>query len=448
MMRQWLTALAALALATTPAAAQEGSPAGAVPAARLTARRVALRSAVGGALVVVRSAEARHDTDHAQDSFFRQDDDFFYLTGLEEAGAVLVGSAAVGWVLYLPERIPSREQWSGVRLGPGPDAARLTGITDVRPVARLAAEAPSLAAGAGADSATLLVGGAAPKACAQRGGACPDPLLASVLTATPGRVAVLAPYTAALRLVKDEDELARLRRAAAITVAGEQAALELAAPGEHEYDLEAAIEAAFRRGGAERVGFPTIVGSGPNSTVLHYDQNRRQLAAGDLVVMDVGAEFGYYTADVTRTIPVSGTFTERQRALYELVLGTQQAVIDAVRPGGSLMQLELVARNYMRAHSGTLCGASCDQYFIHGVSHWLGLDVHDVGVMGTPFQPGMVLTVEPGVYLPAEGLGVRIEDDVLVTAGGHEVLSVGGPKTAAEIEQAMRAARGARAGTR
>ena len=240
-------------------------------------------------------------------------------------------------------------------------------------------------------------------------------------------------------MIKDPDELRRLRRAIAITGDGLRAAMELAEPGMYEYELEARLEYVFRRAGAERVGFPSIIGSGPNSTTLHYDRNRRQTRDGDLVVMDVGAEFGYQTADVTRTIPISGRFTPRQRALYDLVLGAQQAAIDSVRPGMDLLQLNRIARDYMRIHSDTLCGAApCDRYFTHGLSHWLGMDVHDVGSYSAVLAPGMVLTVEPGLYIPEEQLGIRIEDDVLVTAGGSEVLSAGIPRVAGQVEAIMR----------
>jgi Xaa-Pro aminopeptidase len=198
------------------------------------------------------------------------------------------------------------------------------------------------------------------------------------------------------------------------------------------------VEYGFRRRGAERLGFPSIVGSGPNGTTLHYDDNRRRTRPGELVVMDVGAEHGYYSADVTRTIPISGKFTPRQRQLYQVVLGAQQAAIDSVRPGTDLATLNRIAREHMRLHSGSLCGeSSCDRYFIHGLSHWLGMDVHDVGSFTRPLQPGMVLTIEPGIYIPAESLGIRIEDDVLVTPSGGEVLSAGIPRTVEEIEQAV-----------
>jgi Xaa-Pro aminopeptidase len=162
------------------------------------------------------------------------------------------------------------------------------------------------------------------------------------------------------------------------------------------------------------------------------------MAAGELVVMDIGAEFGYFSADITRTIPVSGTFTPRQRAIYELVLGAQEAALAATRPGVTVGELTRIARTYMRDHSGDLCGqVTCDHYFVHGLSHWLGMDVHDVGDYSTPLAPGMVITIEPGIYLSEEGLGVRIEDDVLVTANGAELLSGSAPRQVEEIERLM-----------
>ncbi|HEX9328923.1 MAG TPA: M24B family metallopeptidase, partial [Reyranella sp.] len=238
--------------------------------------------------------------------------------------------------------------------------------------------------------------------------------------------------------VKDADEIARLRKAIDISALGHVAGMQAARPGMWEYEIEAAVEAAFRRNGADRVGYPSIVGSGPNSTTLHYDVSRRQTRDGDLVVVDAGAEWGQYTADVTRTFPVNGKFTSRQKAIYDLVLAAQQAAFDSTRPGATVAQLDRMAREYMRAHSGSLCGAdTCDAYFIHGLSHWLGMDVHDVGDYRTPLKPGMVLTLEPGIYLTQEALGVRIEDDVLVTAAGAEWLSAKAPKTTAEIERLM-----------
>jgi Xaa-Pro aminopeptidase len=242
-----------------------------------------------------------------------------------------------------------------------------------------------------------------------------------------------------MRLIKDAEELRRLQTAVDVTMAGHLAAMRAARPGVHEYELEAALEAEFRRNGADRVGYPSIVGSGINGTTLHYDTNRRRTEDGDLVVIDAAAEWGQYTADITRTFPVNGRFTPRQKAIYDLVLATQQAAFDAIQVGvTTLGDLGRVSREYMKAHSGTLCGErTCDAYYIHGLGHWIGMDVHDVGDYSTPLQPGMTFTLEPGIYLPDERLGVRIEDDVVITAAGPRWMSAG-LRTTAEIERAMR----------
>jgi Xaa-Pro aminopeptidase len=434
----WLGLWWALAAAApAPAWPQAGAPAGPVPVERLSARRAALMERIGTGVAVFRSARLRSiERDYPQDSDYREDSDVFYLTGLEAPGAWLVlvarPSAPDSAILYLPEREPGSEQWIGAFLGPGPEATRLSGIADVRPASEMEKDLERTVLG--------------PASSARKGalylkrGSRDSPVIRRLLHAAGGRVTVrdLEDELAPLRQIKDEDEIGRLRRA--ITITGE-AILETMAnarPGMYEYELEGRIEYGFRRRGAERVGFPSIVGSGPNGTTLHYDENRRRTRPGELVVMDVGAEHGYYSADITRTIPISGRFTSRQRQLYELVLGAQQAAIDSVRPGTDLPTLNRVARDYMRRNSGQLCGGSgCERYFVHGLCHWLGMDVHDVGVFSRPLEPGMVFTIEPGIYIPAESLGIRIEDDVLVTSRGAEVLSSGVPRTVDEVERAM-----------
>ena len=390
------------------AEAQEGSPAGPVPVERLAARRAALLERLGDQVAVVPAAALRSiERDYPQDSDYRESNDFFYLTGLEAPGGRLVLVARTtgpdSTILYLPEAPPGLERWVGGAPAPGPETARLSGIPDVRPLPE--------------DSSRIAV--------RRRG-----------LDLASGREVAAA--IATLRQTKDQDEIRRLRRAVTITSEALQEGMARAEPGMYEYELEALLEYGFRRRGAERVGFPSIVGSGPNGTVLHYDENRRRMEEGDLVVIDVGAEFGYYSADLTRTLPVSGRFTPRQRALYDLVLGAQQAAIDSVRPGTDLGALNRIARGYLRERSGGLCGGSgCERYFMHALSHWLGMDVHDPGSYLRRLEPGMVLTVEPGIYLPEERLGIRIEDVVLVTGTGGELLSEGLPRTAEAVERAM-----------
>jgi Xaa-Pro aminopeptidase len=397
----------ALALATS-AAAQTGSPAGPVPVERLVARRAALLERLGDGVAVVPAAKLRSiEGDYPQDSDYRESNDFFYLTGLEAPGGRLVlvarTSGPDSTILYLPESGSGPARWTGGSLAPGPEVSRLTGIPDVR-------VSPSDSIGPAVRRREL----------------------------EPIPVHQVAAELAALRQIKDADEVGRLRRAVAITTEALLEAMVEAKPGMYEYELEAAIEYGFRRRGAERVGFPSIVGSGQNGTILHYDENRRRMEEGELVVIDVGAEYGYYSADLTRTLPVSGRFTPRQRRLYDLVLGAQQTAIDSIRPGTSLGALNQIARLYLRTRSSDLCGGlGCDQYFIHGLSHWLGMDVHDPGSYSRRLEPGMVLTVEPGIYIPAESLGIRIEDVVLVTREGGEVLSSGLPRSAEAVERAM-----------
>jgi Xaa-Pro aminopeptidase len=447
--RVLLAVLAASIVPLVRLPAQHGSPAGPVPLERLAARREALAKQLGTGVAVLRSGMERSiEGSYPQDSDYREDNDFFYLTGVEVPNSWLVltarGGALASEILYLPPRDTvtryRSEQWVGPQLTPGPEARTRTGVQNVRS-----------ADGVGAELSQLLY---APESPARQGrlflkpgpGQADTPVLRDTILAGSQagaglQVANLAEPLARIRLIKDADELARLRKAIAITAEAQRDAMRRIEPGMYEYQAEAVIEYVFRRNGAERVGFPSIVGSGPNSTLLHYDKNRRRMENGDVVVMDIGAEYGYYTADITRTVPVSGRFTARQRAIYELVMGAQQAAIAAVRPGVTVQRLDQIAREHLRSRSGTLCGtATCDRYFVHGLSHWLGMDVHDVGRIDTPLAAGMVLTIEPGVYLPDEKLVVRIEDDVLVTADGHEVLSAGAPKLPSEIEALMQEA--------
>lgn len=420
-------------LEPVPMEVEPGEPFRQPSAEVLQTRRAHLREALGEGVALLPSASQRDlEGEYPQDSDFRQRNDFFYLTGLETPDSwLLLGNGGDGRpteVLFVPGRSPEDERWTGPRPSLA-EAGRISGIRDVRPVGELGS-AIGLEDRDGLASATVLH---LPGTRRDRANPTLQRLASGATLVRP-----LDPSVHRLRQVKDRFELEMLRRAIDITVGAHRAAMRAAAPGMYEYELEAIIEFNFRLGGAERVGFPSIVGSGPNSVILHYDKNRRRMESGDLVVIDIGAEYSYYTADVTRTLPVSGRFTPRQRRVYELVLGAQQAAIDAVRPGVTVRQLDGIARTWLRANAGDACGVrTCDAYFVHGLSHWLGMDVHDVGDYGRPLEPGMVLTIEPGIYLPNEHLGVRIEDDVLVTEDGHEVLSDGAPRDPDEIEALM-----------
>jgi len=447
-MRSLVASLAAVLVAFPGAAQQPRTPLGeysAVPqlpgmgrpvdAGATAARRGAVLRAVRRGVVLVPAARQRNMVrDNTQDNDFRQSNTFYYLTGLETPDAWLLlvaGPDSLETLLFLPPRDPVQERWTGVRLGPDSLAARLSGIPRVVVLDSLdrALEAAWQRAGGPLyvplDVTTEM-----------------EPRVRDLVFRRPhaSDVRNLGPITDSLRMVKDPDELRRLRRAIAITVQGHMAALGVVAPGRWEYQVEAVIEEQFRWQGADRMGFPSIIGSGPNSTTLHYDVNRRAMREGELVVIDIGAEWGQYTADVTRTLPVSGRFTARQRAIYEVVLGAQRAAFDAARPGRTLRELRQIAVAYMRERSGDLCGQkTCDAFFGHGLSHHLGMDIHDVWVPGREtLESGMVFTIEPGIYLPAEGLGVRIEDDVVVTATGAEWLSADAPRAVEDIERLMR----------
>jgi Xaa-Pro aminopeptidase len=242
-----------------------------------------------------------------------------------------------------------------------------------------------------------------------------------------------------LREVKSEAELVMMRRAIAVTGDGFRQALKVCRPGAYEYELQAAVESGMRSGGAEGVAFPSIVGSGPNSLVPHYEDNNRQMQKGDVVVMDVGAEFSGYAADVTRTIPASGSFTPEQKTVYAVVRAAHDEVIKLVKPGVAIRTLEARARQ-------VITDAGYGKFILHGISHQLGLDVHDAGASDT-LRVGMVITVEPGVYIPTKeeslpegfrSVGIRLEDDVLVTDTGAEILSASIPIDPAIIEKLMK----------
>jgi Xaa-Pro aminopeptidase len=252
-----------------------------------------------------------------------------------------------------------------------------------------------------------------------------------------------------MRRIKGPEELDRMRTAACVAVAGHRAAMAAVRPGVGEWEVEAVLEAMFRRHGSEGPAFPSIVASGPNATTLHYTSNRRRIEEGDLVLIDAGAEYGMYCSDLTRTVPASGTFSAPQRAVYEVVLAAERAAIAAARPGATVASVHDAATRVLAAgllDLGLVQAESVDdvieqgayrRYYMHQTSHWLGLDVHDVGLYrehGAPAElvPGMVLTVEPGLYFPLDdadlpepfrGIGIRIEDTVAITEGEPEVLT-------------------------
>ncbi|MGE0710080.1 MAG: aminopeptidase P N-terminal domain-containing protein [Planctomycetota bacterium] len=375
---------------------------------RLRARRRALLAGLPeDAVVVIAGPPAESDI-----LGYRPEPNLLYLSGQTDPSLTLLLSKDED-VIFAPERDKRWERWNGERLAVGSPQAAASGFGEV--VAKGQRKARVLAALERHKGGLFLLG----VSPAELG-----------LEGAPQHRSP-APALARLRQVKDAGELALLERAADITCAALGEAAASVRPGQYEYEVEAVIEYLFARYGAQRPGFTSIVGSGPNSCVLHYGSNRRRIGAGELVVMDVGAELFGYTADITRTVPSSGAFSPRQREIYELVLAAQKAGFAAVRPGATLGDVDAAARKVIK-------DAGYGSYFAHFTSHWLGLDVHDVGEHRRALEPGMVLTVEPGIYLSKEDLGVRIEDYVVVTKDGCRVLSDGVPRTVAALEALAR----------
>ncbi len=249
------------------------------------------------------------------------------------------------------------------------------------------------------------------------------------------------PVIANMRRIKSDQEVQLLKKAIAITADGLTNLWNNARPGMTEYQLEAHFNFSLKMAGVTDFAFPSIVASGANATILHYVENNRDAQDGELVLLDLGAQFGYYAADISRTFPINGKFSPRQKELYEIVLKTQLAVIDAIKPGFPMKELNEIAKKVLTEELlriGLIADASeLGNYYYHRVSHFLGLDTHDVGVYDGELQPGMVITVEPGLYVANEQIGIRIEDDVLVTEAGAEVLSHAIPKQVADIEAVM-----------
>ena len=370
---------------------------------------------------------------------FHTDKDFHYLTGVQLPDAILVlspGNAERKETLFLPERNLAQERWTGPKLSPGPETAQRLGIDRVLGLDTFQTELTALMSGQNKLYAVL----------PQRKGTAPPSTQEGLVS----RLRVLFPFAefvsaaapiAHLRMTKSPAELTLLKQAIQITIDAHQAASAAVRDGRHEYEVQAALEYEFRRAGASGPAFPSIVGSGPNSVTLHYDKNSRQMHQGEVVVVDIGAEFDEYAADVTRTYPVAGKFSARQREIYDIVLGAQEAALKVVKPGvtiGKSGPIHRAAYEYIDTHGKDLKGNSLGQYFIHGTSHHLGLDVHDaVSDTSRALEPGMVITVEPGIYISDENLGIRIEDVVLITETGYELLTRKLPRTPEEIEKLM-----------
>jgi Xaa-Pro aminopeptidase len=428
-------------------------------------RRTALLQRMGTGIAIVPTAPERirnRDSDY----LYRFDSYFYYLAGFPEPDAVLVmvAGAAPKSILFCREKHPERELWEGVRHGP--DGARKAfGFDEAHPVGaldemlpKLIANQPALYYAPGLDpvwDARILRWLNEVRAQARTG------------VTAPAEIRDLRVPLDEMRLVKDAHEIATMRRAAAISAGAHVRAMRATRPAAMEYEIEAELLYEFRRHGAQFPAYWPIVAGGANACVLHYRDNSQRLADGDLLLIDAGCELDGYASDITRTFPVNGKFSGPQREIYDLVLAAQAAAIAEVKPGGGWnvphdTAVKVLARGFIDLG---LCSGSLDevlekelykQFYMHRTGHWLGLDVHDAGDYKERGEwkalvPGMTLTVEPGCYIrPADGvperfwnIGVRIEDDALVTATGCEIVTADAPKRVDDIEALMRDARAA-----
>ena len=392
---------------------------------------------------------------------YRQDSDFYYLTGFAEPEAVVAlipGRSQGEFVLFCRERNREQEIWHGTRAGlegacadyGADDAYPITDLDDILPGLLENRERIYYTMGNNAPFDQRVLGWVNQVRGKARSG-----------IHAPEQFVSLNNILHDMRLYKSRHEISMLRKAAAISATAHMRAMRSCRPGKTEYQIEAELIHEFMRQGAHSAAYPSIVGSGANSCVLHYIDNTRELEDGDILLIDAGAEYQSYASDVTRTFPVNGRFSNQQQAIYEIVLAAQLAAIDAVRPGNHWAQPHdaavevltegLVALGILKGKPKTLIKEKAySRYFMHKTGHWLGMDVHDVGdyKVGEEWrllEPGMVMTVEPGLYFPPRkglarkwwNIGVRIEDDVLVTKAGHEVLSSDATKGIAEIEALM-----------
>lgn len=490
----------------SPAAAQSVSVSitadpGPAPADELAERRERIRRGMGSGIMILFGAEPKvfsNDVNYP----YRQESNLFYLTGISQPGATLVllpGNRSQKEILFLPRRDPAREIWTGHMIGVE-EARQRTGIAHVWPIEEFDAFVETVlhgspyekrpsddtgdyrAIGESVENGTPVPVWLLADGNSRYGSRYPQALrFASEAARFPAvQVRLASGLFRDLRVVKSDWELQRLQRAVDITRLAQRAIMRRASgpggpggPGGlggplNESVLDGIILSIYRAHGAHW-GFPSIVASGPNATTLHYEENNREIASGELVLADIGAAVGYYTADVTRTFPVGGVFSEAQREVYEVVLDAHARGVAAVRPGMTMRRVHEVARKVIAdglLKLGLITNTSGNQYrmwYMHGTSHWIGLDVHDVGGRDMPFRSGMVITVEPGIYVredtlenlddtprnralieairPAferyRNIGVRIEDDVLVTEDGHRVLSEGTPRSIEAIEAFM-----------
>jgi Xaa-Pro aminopeptidase len=392
--------------------------AGGITPAEYKQRRAELRRSLDGAMVLF-GAEEPEDLHTA----FFQEANFLYLSGWREPGSVMLLTRDQE-ILFLPPRSSQSEIFTGHKASAeDKDVLEKTGFQKV--LSRSAVESEYVRALETSQNIYALPSDAGAEKLRRLSPLHEERDAGSAI--------------ARLRVVKSPAEIGLIAESTDATIAAHLAAWRAMKPGVFEYEIAATMTNVYFQRGCERSAYAPIVGSGPNSVILHYMSNRRRVDSGELVLMDVGAECSDYATDVTRTVPTAGKFTARQRDIYEVVLGAQKAAIAAVKPGavmrGGKGSLQQIANDYINSHGKDLHGDSLGKYFTHGLGHYVGLDVHDPGDSSWPLQAGMVITIEPGIYIPEENIGIRIEDTVLVTEGGARLLSGALPREPGEIEK-------------
>jgi Xaa-Pro aminopeptidase len=414
------------------------------PSSVFAERRAKLMAAISAPIVLF--GYTGHE--EANPSYvFMQEENFYYLTGHNEEGAALLlvpeSAAEKSWtgpreILYLPPRNLVQERWNGPRMGPDdPGIREKTGFAHVETFAKLHDTVASLAKNF-TEIYTELPGPhdeGYPHAATWSKwvkDAAPEATVKDVSSAV-----------GTLRAIKTPGELALIQKAIDPSIDAHLEAMKMVRPGLYEYQVAAKMVEIHAYAGCETEAYSPIVGTNMNSTVLHYNKLDRKIEDGDIVLMDVGGQYSGYASDITRTIPANGKFSPRQREIYEIVLGAQNAALAAAKPGMTISSskeatsLQKIAMEYIDSHGKDKEGHSLGKYYIHGLSHHVGLDVHDASGPARPLEPGMVITIEPGIYIPEENLGVRIEDDILITPTGNKLLTARLPRSPDEIEKIM-----------
>jgi Xaa-Pro aminopeptidase len=414
------------------------------PNADYRARRLALAAKTADGVVLLFAPVEADGPDDLHG--FRQNDNFYYLSGWKEPGAaLLIASAAPARpyteILFLPAHNLSQEKWTGPKLGPeNPDAPKITGFDQVKPLDGLRTELARLFPQGRATvftdvpAANEISVSSVPIEWLKRANAFPLGL----------SYEDVRPAIASLRMYKDAGEIELIRKATNASIAAHLSAMHAMKPGITEREISALMQYEWGKRGCERPSYAPIVGSGINSTVLHYSDDDSTIQSGDVVLIDAAGEYSMYASDITRTLPATGKFSDRQREIYNIVLGAQQAAIAAFQSGKSRLRrnaqdsLYDVAYAYINSHGKDRHGQQLGQYFIHGLSHYVGLNVHDEGDYKVPVGPGAVFTIEPGIYIPEEKLGVRIEDIFYVDTNGKLInLTAALPHTAEDVEHEM-----------